>query len=162
MDNFFNLFAIPQKYGIDLEALNASYFAMQESVHPDRQRLSDSSNNISATINNGYVTLTNPLKRAKHLLQVNGYKTDELTQGNAQQMFDIRMQYENLKNEHNNSKNEHAIALFTRRLQEQMDKIIADLYKIEDDLDAFFNLFKLAEFINSFLEKVNTDVYNRN
>lgn len=64
MPNPFEIFAIEEKFELDINALNKKYFELQQQFHPDKTK----DNGIkSAEINLAYNTLKNPLKRAEYM-----------------------------------------------------------------------------------------------
>lgn len=68
MKNHFATFALPTRFNIDLDELEKKYFELQKNFHPDK---SDEIER-SISINSAYEILKNPLKRASHILQLNG------------------------------------------------------------------------------------------
>jgi molecular chaperone HscB len=76
--NYFELFALPQRFALDRETLDARYRALQRSVHPDRYaRSSDHERRLSmqraAQINAAYQALKDPLSRGRYLLDLCGH-----------------------------------------------------------------------------------------
>ncbi|GAB3625551.1 co-chaperone HscB [Pandoraea terrae] len=76
-DNYFLLFELPQRFAIDMTALEAAYRAVQSRVHPDRfARASDAEKRVAmqwaAQANAAFQTLRDPLKRATYLLTLHG------------------------------------------------------------------------------------------
>ncbi|MBD1390335.1 co-chaperone HscB [Neiella sp. HB171785] len=77
MDNYFELFGLPEQYSLDQTALTNTFRDLQKSVHPDQfvsqgeqaQRLAVQQ---SAQINDAFQTLKVPLKRAQYMLQLAG------------------------------------------------------------------------------------------
>lgn len=75
--NHFTLLSLPASFNIDVEQLEAAYFAAQRQYHPDRfvgktpeEKLAAAQK--SSDVNEAYNTLKTPLKRAKHLLALSG------------------------------------------------------------------------------------------
>jgi len=73
--DFFALFDLPRAYSLDLRELDARYRDIQTWVHPDKHaHLPEADRRASmqwATFaNEAYLTLKNPLKRARYLLQL--------------------------------------------------------------------------------------------
>ena len=73
MHNHFKLFGLEPRFDIDLKALNARYRELAQQSHPDRF-VNESSEKQreavqrSATLNEAYKTLKNPVTRAEYLL----------------------------------------------------------------------------------------------
>jgi molecular chaperone HscB len=80
--NHFELFGLPVAYAIDLARLDRDYREVQGRVHPDRfaaapegeRRLSMQ---WATQANEAYRTLREPLLRARYLLALKGYDTEE-------------------------------------------------------------------------------------
>ncbi len=69
MQNHFELFHLPQRFALDMAALDAAYHEVQNQVHPDRfAHASDAEKRVAmqwaTRANEAYQTLKNPLKRA--------------------------------------------------------------------------------------------------
>ncbi|KTF15242.1 co-chaperone HscB [Pseudoalteromonas sp. H105] len=70
---YFELFAIPVDYQIDLATVNKNYLDLQRAVHPDRHANSSSRDKLlavqnAAEINDALQTLKHPVKRAEYML----------------------------------------------------------------------------------------------
>jgi molecular chaperone HscB len=77
MENHFNLFHLPQKFGIDMSELDKAYREVQGRVHPDRfVNATDAEKRVAmqwaTRANEAYQTLKNPYKRAAYLCELNG------------------------------------------------------------------------------------------
>ncbi len=80
--NYFELFGLPVRFGIDLEDLSLRYRDLQRTVHPDRfANASEQEKRLSlqqtALINEAFQTLKSPLPRARYLLELNGINLDD-------------------------------------------------------------------------------------
>jgi molecular chaperone HscB len=74
----FERFGMPRSFDVDLGMLDSRYRELQRSVHPDRfASASEDERRLSmqraTTINEGYQTLKDPLKRGRYLLELSGY-----------------------------------------------------------------------------------------
>lgn len=83
MLNYFFLFELQQAFDIDLSALEKKYFSAQMRFHPDRligKSAIERQQSIhqSMIINEAYETLKTPLKRALHMLQLEGITQDSI------------------------------------------------------------------------------------
>lgn len=79
---YYELFALPQAYAVDVNELTERYRQLQRSVHPDKfADASDRDRRLSvqqaSLINEAYQTLKDPLKRARYLLQLAGAEMDD-------------------------------------------------------------------------------------
>lgn len=70
---YFELFAIPVDYNVDLATVNKNYLELQRAVHPDRHANASSRDKLlavqnTAEINDALQTLKHPVKRAEYML----------------------------------------------------------------------------------------------
>jgi len=78
--SYFELFGVEQKFDIDTQELDKTFYKLQNLFHPDRFTAKDddglvkSSNTYSSYINNGYRLLKDDFERAKYLLEMKGYE----------------------------------------------------------------------------------------
>src|ERR1700692_2369595 len=75
--NHFELFALPARFAVDAEALEARYHELQREVHPPRLPAAPDterrvSMQLATRVNKAYRTLKSPLKRAVYILQLRG------------------------------------------------------------------------------------------
>ena len=73
----FQLFGLPPAFALDVERLDAAYRDIQARVHPDKfahagEAERRASMQMTTRVNEAYRTLKDPLKRAIHLLELNG------------------------------------------------------------------------------------------
>jgi molecular chaperone HscB len=76
-ENHFQIFGVPARFEVDLEALEARYRELQREVHPDRfARASQAEQRVSmqlaTRVNEAYQTLKSPIARAGYLLELQG------------------------------------------------------------------------------------------
>jgi molecular chaperone HscB len=77
MQNHFDLFHLPQRFAIDLAALDKAYLEVQNQVHPDKfASAGDAEKRVAmqwaTRANEAYQTLKNPFRRAAYLCELNG------------------------------------------------------------------------------------------
>lgn len=77
MQNHFELFHLPQRFSVDMTALEHAYREVQNRVHPDKFTNATSTEKRVAMqwatrANEAYQTLKNPFKRAAYLCELNG------------------------------------------------------------------------------------------
>ena len=82
--NHFELLGLPVAFALDPARLESGYRELQGAVHPDRfAAASDAERRIAmqwAThANEAYRTLRDPLERARYLLRLRGFDTEEET-----------------------------------------------------------------------------------
>jgi molecular chaperone HscB len=80
--NHFELFGLPAAYAVDPARLEDGYRELQSRVHPDRFASgSDAERRVAmqwaTRANEAYRTLRNPVERARYLLSLKGYDTEE-------------------------------------------------------------------------------------
>lgn len=76
--NYFDLFGLPLRFGVDMLWLEQGYRELQSTVHPDRfAHLPEGERRASmqwaTQVNEAYRTLKNPLTRAQYLLGLRGF-----------------------------------------------------------------------------------------
>ncbi len=77
MKTHFELFHLPQRFTIDMPALDRAYHEVQNQAHPDRFASAGGAEKRVAMqwatrANEAYQTLKNPLARARYLCELNG------------------------------------------------------------------------------------------
>jgi len=75
--NHFELFDLPPRFAVDAAGLQTRYRELQRQVHPDRFASAShaerrASMQLATRVNEAYQTLKSPLKRAEHLLRLQG------------------------------------------------------------------------------------------
>ncbi|QOV62904.1 co-chaperone HscB [Kosakonia pseudosacchari] len=76
--DYFTLFGLPADYQLDVQALATRFQDLQRQFHPDRFASRPQAEQLaavqqSATINQAWQTLRNPLTRAEYLLSLHGF-----------------------------------------------------------------------------------------
>ncbi|TFW09664.1 Fe-S protein assembly co-chaperone HscB [Oxalobacteraceae bacterium OM1] len=77
MQNHFDLFHLPQRFSIDMAALDQAYREVQNQVHPDKfAHAGDTERRVAmqwaTRANEAYKTLKSPFRRAAYLCELNG------------------------------------------------------------------------------------------
>jgi molecular chaperone HscB len=95
MQNHFELFHLPQRFAIDMNALDKAYREVQSRVHPDKfSNGTDAEKRVAlqwaARANEAYQTLKSPYKRAAYLCELNG--VDLQIESNTAMPLDFLMQ----------------------------------------------------------------------
>ena len=93
--NHFELLGLPARYALDAANLERGYRDLQSQVHPDKfAAASEPERRVAmqwaARANEAYRTLRNPVERARYLLGLNGFDTEEET--NTSMPADFLMQ----------------------------------------------------------------------
>lgn len=73
--NYFEIFNLPEKFDIDLVLLQDNYREIQKKIHPDKFTTSTENEKIqsmikSTQVNDAYLTMKLPLKRAHYLISL--------------------------------------------------------------------------------------------
>lgn len=102
MHNHFQLFGLAPAFALEPEALERRYREIQSRVHPDRfAHAGDAERRASlqwtTRVNEAYRTLTDPVQRAKHILELNG--VDVQFETNTQMPADFLVQQLELREE---------------------------------------------------------------
>lgn len=76
-NNYFKILDIKQGFNIDQKMLKDKFRSFQSQIHPDKfsnstEKEQTISEEYSSLINKAYSNLMSPMKRAEHLLQLNG------------------------------------------------------------------------------------------
>ncbi len=82
--NHFELLGLPARYSVDAASLERGYRDLQSQVHPDRfAAASEPERRVAmqwaARANEAYRTLRHPVERARYLLELKGFDTEEET-----------------------------------------------------------------------------------
>ena len=90
--NFFTLFELPLSSEVDTVLLEKKYKQLQAQLHPDRHVNAEASGKLAviqqaSILNDAYVTLKLPLRRAEHLLQLKGIDTSVYDQADLDKGF---------------------------------------------------------------------------
>jgi molecular chaperone HscB len=100
MQNHFELFQLPARFDVDMDALDAAYREVQGRVHPDRfVNASDAEKRVAmqwaTRANEAHQTLRNPQRRAQYLCELNG--VDLQVESNTAMPMDFLMQQMELR-----------------------------------------------------------------
>lgn len=125
---YFELFAVPVDYNVDLVTVNKHYLELQRAVHPDRHANASSRDKLlavqnTAEINDALQTLKHPVKRAEYMLSELGVDIRAEQQTLQDPMFlmqqmELREELEELETA---SDPDTAIASFEAQIK-QLDK----------------------------------------
>lgn len=79
--NHFELLGLPVSFDVDPADLSARYRSLQQQLHPDRHSGGTDADRrlalqLTASLNDAYQTLQNPVRRARYLLELSGVATD--------------------------------------------------------------------------------------
>lgn len=162
--DFFSLFNLSRRFGIDSAALEQAYRDLQAQVHPDKfahqpeaeRRLSMQ---WTTRVNEGYQTLRSPLNRARYLLSLNGVDTQE--ESNTAMPVDFLMQqmeWREALEEAVRAKDIGALETLEQRMQHEVrhlqQQLAADL---DDTLDfaAASGIVRKLKFLEKLAEEIH-------
>jgi molecular chaperone HscB len=105
--DYFELFGIPRRLKLPAEALQQRFYELSRELHPDRfmrkpeserQRALD----MSSTLNDGYRTLKDPIKRAHYVLAQEGFEMAEQRSKDVppellEEVFELNMALEEMR-----------------------------------------------------------------
>src|SRR5258708_36640877 len=105
--NYFDFFGLPHKLNLDSKGLESRFDALSKQWHPDRfaraspdqRRMSE---DATATLNDGYRTLKEPVLRAEYLLKEHGFDIGEQKSNNVppellEEVFELNMALEEIE-----------------------------------------------------------------
>lgn len=162
MQNYFELFQLPQQFNIDLTRLDNNYRKLLAEVHPDRFVNASAAERMQsmqqATLaNEAYRTLKHPTTRARYLLQMAGIATDE--ENNTAMPPDFlmaQMEWREAIDDARFAKNIDALDALLQDMQQQAQQL---QQQVADEIsnapaDAALTVRKLQ-----FIDKVSEDVH---
>ena len=131
---YFELFAVPVDYNIDLATINKHYLELQRTVHPDRHANASARDKLmavqsAAEINDALQTLKHPVKRAEYMLSELGVDIRAEQQTLQDPMFlmqqmELREELEELSSA---SDPDTAIANFEKQIKQLNEQCSAQL-----------------------------------
>ena len=153
--NYFDFFGLPHKLNLDSKDLESRFYALSKQWHPDRfarasadqQRLSE---DATATLNDGYRTLKEPIARAEYLLKEHGFNVGEQKSSNIppellEEVFELNMALEEI--ETSRPQLEEARQKFVR-MREDIDRELFEQFAAYDDKQEKTVLEKVRSILN--------------
>ena len=88
--DYFSFFGLPPKLGVDVPALEKSFYELSRRLHPDLNARAGSqeqewSLEQSSLLNDAYRTLRDPIKRTEYLLHLEGVELEEQSKSATEQ-----------------------------------------------------------------------------
>jgi molecular chaperone HscB len=159
----FELLGIPVRYAVDAARLERGYRELQSQVHPDRFATATEAERRVAMqwatrANEALRTLKNPIERARYLLQLKGYDTEEET--NTAMPPDFLMQQMEWREAVAEARGAHDVAALDG-LRADIGKARADMLRVlERALDADANFAAGCSLVRKlrFLEKIEEEI----
>jgi len=88
--DYFAVFGLPRRLGLDLKALEQEFYKLSRKLHPDvfaraPQAEQERALELSSQLNDAYRTLRDPIERTRYLLGLEGVKLEEQSAGATEQ-----------------------------------------------------------------------------
>ena len=166
--NYFDFFGLPHKLNLDLKDLESRFYALSKQWHPDRfargtadeQRASEVA---TATLNDGYRTLRDPVARAEYLLKEHGLdgkgqRSNTVPPELLDEVFDLNTA---LEDELESSRSQ--LQEFQERFQKMnasLDNELLERFAAYDDsesrleLEAIRDILNKRKYISNLVQKV--------
>lgn len=162
MQNYFQLFQLPQQFNIDLSALESAYRAIQSVSHPDRFVTATDAEKLAAmqtatTANEAYKTLKHPALRAAYLLGQQGITA--IAETNTAMPADFLMQQMEWREAIEDAENAQDISALDallgtiRTVSKSLQQTLSEQFRQQQLSDATDSTRKLI-----FMEKVQADI----
>ncbi len=162
MQNYFQLFQLPQQFNIDLTTLETNYRAIQSASHPDRFVTATDAEKLAAiqtatTANEAYKTLKHPASRAAYLLGLQGITA--IAETNTAMPADFLMQQMEWREAIEDAENAKDISA----LDALLGTIRTESKSLQQTLSEQFRQQQLGDATDStrkliFMEKVQADI----
>jgi molecular chaperone HscB len=154
---YFDMFDLPQKLNLDVQALEKQFYRYSRKLHPDvharaSQQEQEWSLSQASLLNDAYRTLKNPLERTKYLLKLEGVQfEDERGPANTnpskvpadllEEVFELNMQLEELRQ---NQKLGEDDPQLRRDLEGAKDQFVAQLNLLDEQVRSLWSAWDAA------------------
>jgi molecular chaperone HscB len=165
--NYFELFGLPRRFEVDTALLEERYLAISRNIHPDKyatagEGMQAFALRASASVNNAYDVLRDPLHRAEYLLESAGGKSatqdKRVPQDLLAEVLMLREELEEARATNDRTALEALRTLVARRKQETEHKVASlsrDLNtaagEVKDELRLQLNALK---YLNNLLAQM--------
>ena len=139
MMDYFQLFHLTPTFQQDAATLQAKFYALQQTAHPDNfvslpATAKQSATQLAALINDAYRTLKDPFKRALYLLKLRGI--DVLSETTTQLPQDVLIEQIELREAFADAKSDPALLQnFAKNLQHTLTQLEAQISQWTDVSD---------------------------
>lgn len=162
--NYFQLFALPEQFEIDVQSLEVNFRKIQSASHPDRFVSATADEKLQSmqtatTANEAYRTLKSPATRAKYLLELQGINA--IADTNTAMPMDFLMQQMEWREQLEDAKNAKdipALEQLTAELQAESKSIQANLANLFDAKKDYPSATDAARKL-IFIDKVCADIH---
>src|ERR1700691_2382645 len=140
---YFDMFGLPPKLDLDVQALEKQFYRYSRKLHPDvyaraTQQEQDWSLSQASLLNDAYRTLKNPLERTKYLLKLEGVEFEEARgAGNLnpskvpadllEEVFELNMQLEELRQTRKMGEEDAVLEASLTEAKKKFDGLVADV-----------------------------------
>ena len=130
--NYFTLFGLPASFALDDKALHRAYIALQQQFHPDRMIGKSNAERARAIqtsmdVNDGYDILKNPLKRAQHLLSLQGLKVNQDGKDAVRPEQELLIEMMEMREELEEAGDELSVAGLAKNISQALEQCSAQL-----------------------------------
>lgn len=164
-ENFFQLFNLPEQFKLDKQQLDSAYRTLQAQVHPDRYTTSPDGERRLALqwatlVNEAYVTLKQPLKRADYLCKLKGTDVERIS--NAESSTEFLMQQLNWRETLAEAQAQHDQTALSNLYETMAGERTAQFVQLEQALDQQHDTLCAARILRKlmFIEKFSEELEN--
>ena len=161
--NHFELMGLPVAFAIDVAGLEEGYRALQSRVHPDRFASAPAAERRVAMqwatrANEAYRTLRDPVARARYLLGLRGFDTEEETNTSMPADFLMQqMEWREASSEARARRDAERLDTLRGELQQERASMVGQLGRAIDDSADFAAGCALVRKLR-FLEKLDMEI----
>ncbi|XXQ68886.1 Fe-S protein assembly co-chaperone HscB [Neisseriaceae bacterium B1] len=162
MSNYFTLFHLPTQFSQDNAQLEATYRQLAAHFHPDKTAAASAFEQkqavmMSATINQAYQILKNPIDRAAYLLEQHGIHADapEHTQLSAEFLMQ-QMQWREQLMEAKMEQDEAALLALQQEIESEQQNLFTELEQAfkQEKYDHAAELVRQGRFLNKIQQEI--------
>jgi molecular chaperone HscB len=156
--NYFELFDIPVSFSIDAVDLKKRYRELQKLAHPDKYtNASDAERRMSvqlaAQVNEAYQVLSNPVTRARYMLELGGREiNDQHTTSDEMFLMEQMELRETLEELRHSNDPQTSLMGFLQDVETRMRRVCGDIEQTfsqsSPDLDTADSLYRKLQFID--------------
>ena len=165
--NHFELLGLPVSFDVDPADLSARYRSLQRQLHPDRHSGGTDADRrlalqLTASLNDAYQTLQNPVRRAHYLLELSGVATDgedtHMAPAFLMEQMELR---ESLADMHQHADPRTKLAELASHTERMMQEKIADFRHAYARGGAGFRTARNAMREMQFIDKLRREIGER-
>lgn len=162
MSQYFTLFQLEPQFDIDTDNLEQTYRTLAARFHPDRFASASSFEQkqavmMSATVNEAYRTLKDPIERASYLLKTRNIDADAPEHTSfAPEFLMQQMEWRETLMEAQMENDQAAIATLGQEIQNEQEKLFAALSRAfgQNDDETAAQLVRQGRFLNKLRSEI--------